>query len=62
MRGRRTGAFLAALAAGFVVAAVPSPASADRRAIVDGNDVAGSLDIRRATQGHAGPRAVTDSS
>lgn len=59
MRGRRAGGFLAAVVAGLVVAAAPSPASADRRAIVDGNDVAGPLDIRRATQGHAGSRAVT---
>ncbi|MGH3112411.1 MAG: fibronectin type III domain-containing protein [Gaiellaceae bacterium] len=61
MRGRRAGGFLAAVVAGLVVAAAPSPASADRRAIVDGNDVAGPLDIRRATQGHAGSRAVTHS-
>jgi hypothetical protein len=61
MRGRRAGGFLAAFVAGLVVAAAPTSASADRRAIVDGNDVAGPLDIRRTTQGHAGPRAVAHS-
>jgi hypothetical protein len=61
MMRRRAGGYLAGLLAGLVVAAVPSQASADGRAILDGNDVAGRLDIRRATQGHAGPRAVIHS-
>jgi hypothetical protein len=61
MMRRRAGGYLVGVLAGLVVAAAPSQASADGRAIVDGNDVAGPLDIRRATQGHAGPRAVTHS-
>jgi hypothetical protein len=61
MMRRLAGGYLAGVLAGLVVAAAPSQASADGRAIVDGNDVAGPLDIRRATQGHAGPRAVTHS-
>ena len=61
MMRRRAGGYLAGVLSGLVVAAGPSPASADTGAIVDGNDVAGRLDIRRATQGHAGRRAVTHS-
>ena len=61
MMRRHAGGYLAVVLAGLVVAAAPSPASADGRAILDGNDVAGPLDIRRATQGHAGRKAVTHS-
>ena len=61
MMRRRAGGYLAGVLAGLAFAAAPSPASADERVILDGNDVAGPLDIRRATQGHAGPRAVTHS-
>ncbi|MGH3092072.1 MAG: hypothetical protein ACRDOG_07070 [Gaiellaceae bacterium] len=61
MGRHRAGGFLAAVVAGLVVAAAPSAASADTRAVADGNDVAGPLDIRRATHGHAGSRAVTHS-
>ena len=61
MMRRRAGGYLAGVLAGLVVAAAPSPASADERAIADGNDVAGRLDIRRATQGHVGTQAATHS-
>ncbi|HYY75176.1 MAG TPA: hypothetical protein VE644_02520 [Gaiellaceae bacterium] len=43
------------------MAIASSPAAADTRAVADGNDAPGRLDIRRATQGHAGSRTVTHS-
>jgi len=49
----------AAAAAAFLFAA--APASADTRTFHDGNDVGGPLDIKAATQGHAGSRFVTHS-
>jgi hypothetical protein len=61
MKRRPAGGFLAGVAAGLVVMAAPSPAAADTRVIADGNDAPGRLDIRRATQGHAGSRTVTHS-
>jgi hypothetical protein len=47
MMRRRAGGYLAGVLAGLVVATAPSPASADGRAILDGNDVAGPLDAAR---------------
>lgn len=61
MKRRPAGGFLAAVGAGFALAIASSPAAADTKAVADGNDVPGPLDIRRATQGHAGSRTVTHS-